>query len=79
MKELYGALFIFIVWLYFNVKEIIYTHLPSFIIHASVYFVKRSLINFLALGIAAAGADEAAFLVDEQVAAVRALPGQVLG
>ena len=75
MKELYGVLFIFIIWLYSNVKGTICTHLPSLIIHASVYFVKRSLINFLALRIAAAGADEAAFLVDEQAAAVRALPG----
>ena len=48
--------------------------IPFIIIHASVYFVKSLYID-LALGISAAGADEAAFLEDEQVAAVRALPG----
>ena len=74
MKELYGALFIFIIWRYSNIKETIYTHLPSLIVHASVYFVKGL---YLALCIPTAGADEAAFLEDEQVAAVRALPGQV--
>ena len=76
MKELYEALFIFIIWLYFNVKETIYTHLSSLIIHASVYFVKSF---YLTLRIPAAGADEAAFLIDEQVAAVGALPGQIFG
>ncbi len=38
-----------------------------------------SLLLYLALGIPAAGADEAAFLEDEQVAAVGALSGQVFG
>jgi hypothetical protein len=42
------------------------------------------LLQFLrfcisALGIAAAGADEAAFLIDKEVATIRALPGLVLG
>ena len=41
-----------------------------------MYFTQSFL---LALGIPAAGADEAAFLIDEQVTAFRALPGQVFG
>ena len=39
-----------------------------------MYFVKRF---YLAFGVPAAGADEAALLIDEEVAAVRTLPGQV--
>ena len=34
---------------------------------------------YLALGIAAGAADEAAFLIDKQIATFRALSGQVLG
>ena len=44
-----------------------------------MYFVKRSLLIYLTLGIATDTADEAAFLIDEHVAALRTLPGQVLG
>ena len=79
MKELYRMLFILIIWLYFNVKVIIYTHLSSLIIHAYVYFVKRSFFIYLALGIPAGRADEATLLIDKHIATFRALPGQVLG
>jgi len=65
-------LLIFIIWLYSNIKEIIYIHFSSIIIHASVYLVKS---YYLALGIPAGWADEAALLIDKQIATVRALPG----
>ena len=76
MKELCKVLFIFIIWLYSNVKETIYIHLLSLIIHVYVYFVKSFYLTFR---IPAAGAVEAAFLVDQQGATVGALTGQVLG
>ena len=71
MKELYEVLLILIIRFCTNVKEAVYTHSRS-IIHVSVYFVNSI---YLALGISTAMADEAAFLIGEQTAAVRALPG----
>ena len=46
-------------------------------IHIAI--VDKDIAEFLAPGIAAGGAVEAAFLVDQHVAAFRALAGKVLG